>query len=257
MRLDLALAAQGLVKSRTRARELIEKGFVSVGGRTVLKPSFDVDETALLAVSGEDHPYVGRGGMKLEAALDRFGIDPSGLVCADIGASTGGFTDCLLQRGAAKVYAVDAGHGQLDPVLAADPRVENLEGINARSLSREIVPEPCALTVCDLSFISQTLVLPALKTVLTEDAAYIGLVKPQFECGREALSKNGIVKDPKQHTAALRKVLTALDAAGLGAVGVMKSPLRGGDGNTEFLVCAKAGALRSVTERDITEAVHE
>lgn len=257
MRLDQALFVRGLTKSRTRARELIEKGFVEVDGAVVTKPAYEAGEDARLVVRGEDHPYVGRGGLKLEAALDRFGINPAGLVCADIGASTGGFTDCLLRRGAEKVYAVDAGHGQLAEPLLRDPRVINLEGVNARALSPEIIPEPCALAVLDLSFISQTLVLPALKSVLTEDARYIGLIKPQFECGREALSKNGVVKDPKQYKAAIRRVLAALDECGMGAVGLTRSPVKGGDGNTEFLVLAVRGVHRTAAEREIAEVVHE
>ena len=256
MRLDQAVYARGLAKSRTRARELIEKGFAEVDGVIVLKPSHEVDENASVVIRGEYHPYVGRGGLKLEGALDRFGIDPAGWICADIGASTGGFTDCLLRRGAEKVYAVDAGHGQLDEKLRQDPRVVNLEGINARGLSPELIPEPCALCVLDLSFISQTLVLPAVRTVLAPDACFIGLIKPQFECGREALSKNGVVKDPRQHRAAIRKVLSALDGAGMGAEGLMQSPVKGGDGNTEFLVLARCGSARTVGEGEITEAIH-
>ena len=154
------------------------------------------------------------------------------------------------------VYAVDAGHGQLDESLREDPRVVNLEGVNARGLSPALIPEPCALCVLDLSFISQTLVLPAVKSILAPDALYIGLIKPQFECGREALSKNGVVKDPRQHRAAVRKVLSALDENGFGAAGLMKSPVKGGDGNTEFLVLARRGSVRTVGEGDITEAIH-
>ncbi|MBQ3707028.1 MAG: TlyA family RNA methyltransferase [Clostridia bacterium] len=255
MRLDLRLTELGLAKSRTRAQSLIAGGFVTVNGVPVTKPSHDVGEDDAIVITGEEHPFVGRGGMKLESALDRFGIDPAGLVCADIGASTGGFTDCLLRHGAAKVWAVDAGHGQLDPTLRADPRVVNREGVNARTLSPAIIPEPVSLAVLDLSFISQTLVIPALVTVMTPDAGYVGLIKPQFECGREALGGGGIVRDKKQHVMAVRKVLASLDGAGLGAVGLMKSPVRGGDGNTEFLVYAKRGIPRTVGERETADAV--
>ena len=255
MRLDIRLTELGLAKSRTRAQSLIAGGFVTVNGVPVTKASYDVADTDTVVLTGEEHPFVGRGGMKLDAALTRFGVDPAGLVCADIGASTGGFTDCLLRRGAEKVWAVDAGHGQLDPKLAADPRVVNCEGVNARALDPSILPEPVALAVLDLSFISQTLVLPALVTVMTPDAGYVGLIKPQFECGRDALGGGGIVRDKKQHTAAIRKVLAALDAVGLGAVDLMKSPVRGGDGNTEFLVYARRGIPRAVGERETAEAV--
>ncbi len=255
MRLDVRLTELGLAGSRTRAQSLIAGGFVTVNGAAVTKASRDVSETDLIVLTGEEHPFVGRGGMKLEAALTRFGVDPAGRICADIGASTGGFTDCLLRHGAAKVWAVDAGHGQLDPKLAADPRVLNCEGVNARSLDPSILPEPVSLAVLDLSFISQTLVLPALVTVMTPDAGYVGLVKPQFECGRDALGGGGIVRDKKQHAAAIRRVLASLDAVGLGAAGLMKSPVRGGDGNTEFLVYAKRGIRRTIGERETAEAV--
>lgn len=253
MRLDSFLAQQGLAKSRTRAQSLVAGGFVTVNGQTVTKPAYEVSDGDDIRVTGEEHPFVGRGGMKLEAALDAFGIDVAGLVCADIGASTGGFTDCLLRRGAARVWAVDAGHSQLDPVLAADPRVRNLEGVNARTLSPEIVPDPCGAAVLDLSFISQTLVLPALKTILLPDALYVGLIKPQFECGREALGGGGIVRDRRQHLAAVRRVIACLDGCGLGALGLIRSPVKGGDGNTEFLIYAKAGALRTLADRDAAE----
>jgi len=253
MRLDSYLAERGLAKSRSRARALIEAGLVTVNGRPAEKPSHEVSDGDDVRVTGEDHPFVGRGGVKLDAALDRFAIDVRGLVCADVGASTGGFTDCLLQRGAGKVWAVDAGHGQLDPALRADPRVVNLEGINARTLSPKLIPEPCGLAVLDLSFISQTLALPAVKTVLAPEGLYVGLVKPQFECGRAALGGGGIVRDRKMHLLAVRRVLSCLDECGLGAIGLMKSPVKGGDGNTEFLICAKAGVPRTLTDRDAAE----
>ena len=152
--------------------------------------------------------------------------------------------------------AVDAGHDQLDPVLREDPRVLNREGVNARGLSQEIIPEPCAVAVLDLSFISQTLVLPALPSLLCPGADYVGLVKPQFECGRAALGSGGIVRDRRQHLAALRQVTAALDAVGFGAASVLKSPVTGGDGNTEFLIRATLGGIRTLTERDLEEVVH-
>ena len=235
MRLDLALVERSLAKSRTRASSLISGGFVKVNGTTVTKPSHETADTDAVEVTGEEHGFVGRGGMKLDHALNAFHLDVNGLVCADIGASTGGFTDCLLQRGAAHVYAVDAGHGQLDPSLAADPRVTNLEGINARNLSPSLIPEPVNLAVLDLSFISQTLVHPALKSILAPDARFVGLIKPQFECGRAAIGSGGIVRDRKQHAAAIRKVLASLRENGLTPEGLVKSPIKGGDGNTEYV----------------------
>lgn len=256
MRLDVYLAATGLAKSRNRAAELISGGYVTVGGKVVTKASHPVDETDEVLVTGEEHAFVGRGGMKLDAALARFGTDVAGLVCADIGASTGGFTDCLLKRGAVRVYAVDSGSGQLDPVLREDGRVINLENTNARYLDESVIPELCRLAVADLSFISQTLVIDAVNRILSDDGTYIALIKPQFECGREAVGKGGIVKDKKQHTAAVRKVLSCAAAAGLAPQAVMKSPIKGGDGNTEFLFIARKGEITRVTEREIQDAVN-
>lgn len=257
MRLDIYLAEQKLAKSRSRAATLIDGGFVTVNGIVVTKASYDVKEDDAVLVTGEEHGFVGRGGMKLDGALTRFSVDVTGLICADIGASTGGFTDCLLKRGAVKVYAADSGHGQLDESLVSDARVVNLEGVNARYLNRELIPEACGLAVCDLSFISQTLVIPAVREILGENGRYLALIKPQFECGRDAVGKGGIVKDKKQHTAAIRKVLASASENGLIPKKIMKSPIQGGDGNTEFLFLAEVGGLNTVTEQDIREAVNE
>ena len=257
MRLDIYLAEQNLAKSRNRASELIAGGFVTVNGRVITKSSYDVKENDAVAVTGEEHGFVGRGGMKLDGALTRFALDVTGFVSADIGASTGGFTDCLLKRGAAHVYAVDSGHGQLDESLLNDSRVTNLEGVNARYLSRELIPEPCRIAVCDLSFISQTLVIPAVRQILADDGYYLALIKPQFECGREGIGKGGIVKDKKQHTLAIRKVLSSARENGLIPQKIMNSPITGGDGNTEFLFLASVGGTDSVTDHEIREAVNE
>ncbi|MGN1409441.1 MAG: TlyA family RNA methyltransferase [Eubacteriales bacterium] len=262
MRLDVYLSRKGMAKSRTRAAELIENGCVELCGRAVTKPSFEVDENETGITVNEQLRYVGRGGLKLEGALKFFGIDVSGLVCADIGASTGGFTDCLLQHGAAHVFAVDAGHSQLDIKLLYDERVTNIEGCNARYLDESVISEKCSLAVCDLSFISQTLVIPAITKILTGDGKLISLVKPQFECGREALGKNGVVKDKKQHVAAIRRVIMCMRENGLNPRGIMQSPIKGGDGNTEFLIFAAISDITmpggdTLTENDIREAVRE
>lgn len=257
MRLDLYLAANGLAKSRSRAAQLISGGFVSVNGKIVTKSAYDIAENDEIRLLGEEHQYVGRGGMKLEGALDRFSVSVNGLVCADIGASTGGFTDCLLQRGAVRVYAIDSGHGQLDPKLAEDARVVNLEGCNARYLTVSHLGEPCDCAVSDLSFISQTLVIPAVSSILKDHAVYIALIKPQFECGREAVGRGGLVKDKKQHTEAIRRVISCAAENGLAPCGIMKSPITGGDGNTEFLLYAVKNGIASVSEKAITEAVYE
>lgn len=257
MRLDVYLASCGMAKSRSRAAELISGGYVTVDGRTVTKASFNVEESNEVLVTGEEHSFVSRGGMKLDSALDRFGLDVKGMVCADIGASTGGFTDCLLRRGAVHVYAVDSGSGQLDESLVNDDRVTNLENVNARYLDDSIIPEKCGCAVADLSFISQTLVIEAVRGILADDGWYVALIKPQFECGRDAVGKGGIVKDKKQHTAAIRKVLASASQYGLAPQGIIKSPIKGGDGNTEFLFIAKCGGISCVTEKDISDAVNE
>lgn len=257
MRLDLYLSANGLAKSRSRAAELISGGFVTVDGKTVTKSAFDVTDGMNVNVTGEEHGFVGRGGMKLDGALSRFGIDVNGMICADIGASTGGFTDCLLKRGASHVYAIDSGHGQLDASLQSDPRVTNLEGCNARYLDESVVTEKCSCAVCDVSFISQTLIIPTLPRILSENGIYVALIKPQFECGKDALGKGGIVKDKKQHIAAMRRVLSCAAENGLAPQKIMKSPIKGGDGNTEFLFYAILGGMPNVNDINIREAVNE
>ena len=257
MRLDQALFSRGLAKSRTRARELIEKGFAEVDGTVVLKPSHEVGEDSVLIVRGEDHPYVGRGGMKLEAALDRFGADPSGLVCADIGASTGGFTDVLLKNGAAKVYAVDVGSGQLDPSLRDDPRVMSLERVNARALDTAMFPERPALAVMDVSFISIRLILPAAFAVLGDAGRMIALIKPQFEAGRQAIGKGGIVSKPAIHRQVLRDIAAFVPTLGWRVRALDFSPIAGGDGNIEFLadMQPQGACVESVTPERIDEVV--
>ena len=253
MRLDLYLASSGLAKSRSYAGELIKKGLVTVDGKVVTKPSFAVDGENV-RVSGEIHPFVGRGGMKLEGALSAFAIDVTDLTVIDVGASTGGFTDCVLKRGASRVIAVDSGHGQLDPSLVNDKRVINMEGFNARDISPETIGEFCDMAVCDLSFISQTYIIDNVYSVLKDGGIFITLIKPQFECGKEALSKGGIVRDKKQHRKAVEKVLGFAEKVGFTAVDIIRSPIEGGDGNEEFLACFKKnGGESAVNERKIEE----
>lgn len=240
MRLDSYLSEfKGI--SRSRAKSLIEGGSVSVDGVAVTKPSFSIDaeETHDISVNESTLPYVSRGGLKLKGALDAFGVDPMGLVCADIGASTGGFTDCLLQCGAIKVYAIDSGTDQLAAVLKDDARVVSIEQFNARYLTCDTFGEPCGLAVADLSFISQTYVLGGIYDILSENGLYIGLIKPQFECGREAVGKGGIVKKSSDHLNAINKVIDFAVECGFDIINVIRSPIKGGDGNTEFLFLAK------------------
>ena len=215
---------------------MILAGAVSVDGRRVDKAGTPVDDSADVAVAGPPHPYVSRGGVKLAAALDAFGFDAAGAVCLDVGASTGGFTDCFLQRGAAKVYAVDVGHGQLDAKLRADPRVVVREKVNARSLSREHVPEPVGLAAVDVSFISTRLILPAVAPLVASGGGVVVLVKPQFEAGRAEVGKGGIVRSEAVKLRVLAEVEDYGRHAGLEPVGSLPSPIRGAHGNEEFLL---------------------
>ena len=230
-RLDEALVARGLAESRSQARALVMAGVVRVGGRVVDKPGMPLPTGPLEVVSGGR--FVSRGGEKLQGALDRFSIAPTGLVCADLGASTGGFTDCLLQAGAARVYAVDVGRGQLHWKIRQDPRVVVIERQNARYLER--LPEPIALVVADLSFISLALILPTMRRLLGPGGEALTLVKPQFEAGREAVGKGGVVRDPATHRAVLRRFLDDARREQFAALGLIASPLRGPAGNVEFL----------------------
>jgi 23S rRNA (cytidine1920-2'-O)/16S rRNA (cytidine1409-2'-O)-methyltransferase len=235
-RLDALLVARGLAPTRAKAQALILAGLVEVEGRAAEKSGEAFDEDARIAVAGPEHPYVSRGGVKLAAALEHFGIDPSGRVCLDVGASTGGFTDCLLQRGAARVYAVDVGHGQLDARLRADPRVVVRERVNARALSSAEVPETVSLAVIDVSFISLRLILPAVVPLVEPAGAVVVLVKPQFEAGRGEVPRGGVVRSE----ATRRRVLEEVENAGRGldleVLGSLESPIRGARGNTEFLL---------------------
>jgi 23S rRNA (cytidine1920-2'-O)/16S rRNA (cytidine1409-2'-O)-methyltransferase len=237
-RVDRLLVERGLAPTRTRAQALVMAGLVLVGERRVEKPSESVASDAPLRVRGADDPaarYVGRGGLKMERALQEFGIDPTGFTCLDVGASTGGFTDCLLQHGARRIVAIDVGHNQIDWRLRTDARVEVREGVNARHLSPQDFEESFDLVVVDVSFISATKVLPALVPLLKEGGRAVVLVKPQFEVGRGEVGKGGIVRDPAQHARVVEEVNASARALGLLLRGVTDSPIKGADGNREFL----------------------
>jgi len=260
MRADLYLASEGYVKSRQQAKNLIEGGKVIVDGVTLKKASESIDEGLPHSVElTETDKFVGRGGLKLEGALEKFGIDVTDFVAVDIGASTGGFTDCLLQRGAKQVYAVDSGHDQLAGKLREDKRVVNIEGFNARRLCdgmTEGLPTDADIAVMDVSFISQTYIIPGIPRLLREGGYYVGLVKPQFEAGRSAVGKNGIVKNKKYHIFALRQVIASAYAAGFGCVGLMRSPIEGGDGNTEYLAAFVLGhRCEMPTDKELSAVV--
>lgn len=239
MRLDLAIFQRGLTDSREKARRLIQNGLVSVDGRSVSKPALDISDNAVITLAAHDD-FVGRGAYKLQGALDAFEIDLTDQVCMDIGASTGGFTEMMLRRGAQRVYAVDVGSGQLAPRLAADPRVINLEKTDARTLSRAHFPVPPTFCSIDVSFISLAHIIPHLATIF--DGTFLSLIKPQFEAGRADVGKGGLVKKPAVHLRILRDFCTMLTGNGLLLSGLMPSPVRGGDGNIEYLAAfSRAG----------------
>jgi len=235
----------------------LDQYLVEEGLQVIQKPAYDVSCDQMVHLTGTPYTYVSRGGVKLEAALDEFGITPAGMCALDIGASSGGFTDCLLRRGAVRVYAVDSGAGQMDPTLVRDPRVINMERCNARALTPADIGAECALCVMDVSFISQKLILPVLPPLLSGGGILISLIKPQFECGRSGLSKNGIVKDWRVRRDAVRGVVEAAAAVDLAPVGLMRPPVSGGDGNIEFLLCCRLGGIKSVDEQRILEVCRQ
>jgi len=241
-RLDVIVVERGLAPSRERARALILAGQVTVDGQVVSKAGAPVGGEARVELATPDHPYVGRGGVKLAHALDAFAVDPRGRRALDVGASTGGFTDVLLQRGAASVIALDVGRGQLDWRLRTDPRVVVKEGINARALTRDDVPHEVSLVTIDVAFISLRHILPALPPFLDRPADIVALVKPQFEAGREEVGKGGLVTDPAVHDAVLARVTEAALALGLERIAMSPSVITGATGNQEFFLHLRYGA---------------
>jgi 23S rRNA (cytidine1920-2'-O)/16S rRNA (cytidine1409-2'-O)-methyltransferase len=236
MRADVAVFEQGLATSRERAQALILAGQILCGDKPVTKAGDVLPVGAVLRLRGEPMPYVSRGGLKLVHALDVFKVDVAGVVAVDIGASTGGFTDCLLQRGAARVYCIDVGHGQLDWKIASDPRVVVIDRTNIRHMEPTRIPERCTLAVTDVSFISLRLVLPAMPALLVPGAPAVVLVKPQFEVGREKVGKGGIVRDDGDRRQAIADVAAAAQSLGFTVLGETTSPITGGKGNVEFLL---------------------
>jgi len=237
-RVDVLVVERGLAESRTKAQALILAGQVVVDDQRVDKPGSLVPVEAELRLKGEVLPYVSRGGLKLKAAMDRFGLDVSGRVCADIGASTGGFTDCLLQHGATRVHAIDVGYGQLHEKLRKDPRVRSRERVNARYLTDEDLPEKVGAVVIDVSFISLTQVLPSVLTFLEPGGLLVALVKPQFEVGPERVGKGGVVRDAAARQDAIDTVTAFVREQGLTVRGLMDSPVPGPAGNVEALLVA-------------------
>ncbi len=252
-RLDAELVRRGFAATRTQAQEAVHAGLVTVGGRPAMKPATLVAPDEALGVAGPTRTFVSRGGDKLAAALDRFAVDPADRRCLDAGASTGGFTDCLLRRGAARVVAVDVGYGQLAWALRTDPRVEVLERTNVRDLVPTMLSFRPAVVVADLSFISLRLVAPRLIELAAPAADVVFLVKPQFEAGPDDVGRGGVVRDPRVWTRVIDEVAGAVTGAGAGPRGVMASPLRGPAGNVEFLLHAVVGA--HPLEVDVERAV--
>lgn len=240
MRLDLAMVERGLVATRARAQTAIKAGQVRLRGQVASKPSDMVAADEEVEFSAPEKAYVSRGALKLLHALDLFALDPSGLTCLDLGASTGGFTQVLLERGAARVVAIDVGHGQLATELAEDTRVRSVEGLNARDLTRELVPETFSFITADLSFIGLRKALPPALTLAERNAHLVALIKPQFEAGRENVGKGGIVRDPAIHERICGDISRWLaDEMKWQVLGVTPSPIEGGDGNREFLIAAR------------------
>ena len=260
-RLDILVTERGLAESREKAKALIMAGDVYVDQQKADKPGDLYPEEAPIEVRGKGLKYVSRGGLKLEKAMAEFPITLTGLVCMDVGASTGGFTDCMLQNGAKKVYAVDVGYGQLAWSLRTDPRVVNLERTNARYLSQEQVPEPIDFFSVDVSFISLSLILPAVRPLLSENARAVCLIKPQFEAGREKVGKKGVVRDPAVHQEVIEKVLGFALENGYSVLGLTFSPVKGPEGNIEYLAYLQRSDAPTQAEtvpqaRQVVEASH-
>ena len=235
-RLDVLLVNKGLAESREKAKRTIMAGLVTVGGRVEDKPGSVFDTESEIIVAGKECPYVSRGGLKLEKAIEEWGVSCSGKICMDMGASTGGFTDCMLQHGASKVYAIDVGYGQLDYRLRTDERVVNMEKTNIRYLDTGLIEEPIDLISVDVSFISLSHMLPVADKVLAEDGQVVCLVKPQFEAGREQVGKGGIVRDPAVHSEVIKKVIGYAYENGLYPLALSWSPIKGSKGNIEYIL---------------------
>ena len=257
-RLDAELVRRGLFRSRETAKEAIKKGMITVGGKPVTRPSYPVSDAERIESGESPERFVGRGGYKLQKALDSFGIDLAGKRCLDLGASTGGFTDCMLQSGALSVAAVEGGHGQLASSLLSDPRVFSFEDTDVRRMPPEITGKSYDFIACDLSFISLKLVFPYVLPLLAEDGCAVFLVKPQFEAGRKAVGKKGVVRDGKDHVRVLEELIACLYAAGARVLGLTWSPIRGGEGNIEYLLqVTKSGSEFVPDVPGVVRSAHE
>jgi len=257
MRLDVFLSENGYVKSRETAKRMITEGGVTVNGKVCTKASADIKPEDKIELCAPLPKYVGRGGLKLEKALESFKISVKGLVCVDIGASTGGFTDCMLQNSAEYVYAVDVGHGQLDEKLLSDPRVKNMEGINVRDVTASDFDRRIDFISADVSFISLKKVIPVMYGLLKENGRAVMLVKPQFECGKSEIGKNGIVRSEKVHRAVLSDIMSFCHSSGFSVMGADFSPIQGGDGNIEYLLYVSKDSGEVTVLPDCAKVVSE
>ena len=256
-RLDVLMVEKGLEQSRERAKALIMSGIVYVGGQKADSPGQYYPEDSEIEVRGKKLPFVSRGGLKLQKAIEYFGIDPKDKVVMDIGASTGGFTDCLLQHGAKKVYAVDVGYGQLAWSIRTDPRVVCMERCNIRYVTPEQIGEPLDMAVTDVSFISLKLVLPVAKSLMHGNGEAVALIKPQFEAGKEKVGKKGVVRDPKVHQEVIQEILDFSKGIGFGIKGLTFSPIKGPEGNIEFLVYLSCrGESVEFSAEDVVRQAH-
>ena len=258
-RLDILLVSLGLCESRSKAQATIMAGEVFVNDQKADKAGLEVDITSKIEVRGNSCPYVSRGGLKLEKALRDFGVDPTGFVCSDSGASTGGFTDCLLQQGAKKVFAIDVGYGQLAWKIRSDPRVVTMERTNIRYVTPEDLGEPLDLSVVDVSFISLKLVLPVIQKLLKPTGQVLCLIKPQFEAGKEKVGKKGVVREPAVHEEVLRNFISLVQALGFTLRNLTFSPVKGPEGNIEFLahLSMQSGAACQVDPAELVAEAHE
>lgn len=257
IRLDAYLVEAHKAKSRERAKAMIKAGLVKVNDKVCTKPSYVIDEKCVVDAQDDELNYVGRGALKLAAAFEHFPLNVDNMVCADIGASTGGFTECLLKHGAEFVYAVDVGHGQLDKSLLSNQRIKNCEGINARNLTRDFFEKHIDFICADLSFISLTLVMPALAGCLNNGGYMVMLIKPQFEAGKKALNKKGIVTDRKDHEAVLNKLFSTFFGCGLDVVSIIPSTIKGSDGNIEYLAYLKCNTDAKPCTINVRKLVNE
>lgn len=258
-RLDVLLTEQGYADTRSKAQAIIMAGQVYVNGQKADKPGISYEDTVQVEVRGDVCPYVSRGGWKLEKALRDFGVKPEGFICSDSGASTGGFTDCLLQQGAAKVFAIDVGYGQLDWKIRSDPRVVVMERTNIRYVTPEDLGEPLDLSVIDVSFISLSIVLPAIQNLLKPTGQVLCLIKPQFEAGREKVGKKGVVRDPDTHKEVLDQFVALANDLSFSILGLTFSPVKGPEGNIEFLGHLSKESLPGIQPdtADIVRQAHE